>query len=306
MIGAIVALALAAAPPDSSLIPGNPVVFAGHQSAVMTVAFAPDGKTLASGSFDRTVRVWDVATQKVVHTLTGPKDNVTTIAYSPDGTILAAGDAGLTVTLWSMPDGKLLRVMHNAEPIAHVVFSPDGKRLAAGGVTGTGEVFQVADGKELFEIRVRTPTYTKDGKLIAGVTHGGAFRLYDAAKGKEKKDVKGTTPTSSLLSGDGKLLFAYSGNDKEVIVVDAAKGERTGTIGGATQGISSLAISADGKLLAAASVDKQVRVYDAATKVEIGRVPIERTGFVAFSPDATRLVVGDGAVVKLFPVPKAP
>ena len=127
--------------------------------------------------------------------------------------------------------------MHNAEPIAHVVFSPDGKLLACGGIGGTSEVFAVADGKELYEVRVRTPAFTKDGKAVVGISKVGSLLEYDSATGKQKKELKGTTPNSSLLSADSKQLFAYSGSGKDVIVIDAATGASTGAFSGATMGI---------------------------------------------------------------------
>ena len=86
-------------------------------------------------------------------------------------------------------------------------------------------------------------------------------------------------------------------------MVDAATGASVGTFSGATLGLSSIAITTDGTLFAAASEDHVVRIYDAATRVLLRKVPLERVGFVAFSPDKSLLAVGDGVLVKLFELP---
>ena len=302
----LVTLLLCGSPVDPALVPGAPRLLVGHTGSVVALAFSADGKTLATSGFDRTVRVWDVAAGKLLLALTGPKESVESVAISPDGKLLAAGDGALAITLWSLPEGKVVRVMHNAEPIALVTFSPDGKLLAAGGMGGTGEVFSVADGKELFEVRTRTPAFSKDGKTIVGTSKAGSLLVIDAANGKVKKEAKGIAPASSVPTADCKLVYAWNAREKNVITLDGTTGAALAPLSDATLGISSVAISSDGSLLATASEDKTVRIYDLAKKAVVQKLPLEKIGFVTFSPDKSMIAVGDGAMVKLFKLSATP
>jgi WD40 repeat protein len=78
----------------------------GHTSLVLSVAYSPDGKTLASGSKDQTIKLWDVTTGKEQATLKGHTDLVTSVAYSPDGKTLASGGGDQTIKLWDVATGK--------------------------------------------------------------------------------------------------------------------------------------------------------------------------------------------------------
>jgi WD40 repeat protein len=114
--------------------PLSPLV--GHLDIVMSMSFSPDGKSLASGSIDRTVKIWDLAREQVVHTLSGHSMWVLSVAYSPDGRTLAAG-IGTTVRLWDAKSGDELASLHRSFGVNSVAFSRDGKTLVAGHADGS-------------------------------------------------------------------------------------------------------------------------------------------------------------------------
>ena len=116
----------------------------GHTALVCSVTFSPDGRLLASGSWDETIKLWEVATGRAIRTLSGHTDYVHSVAFSPDGKLLASGSYGKTITLWDVATGNTVRTLfsHAAE-VYSVTFSPDGKLLASSSADHTIKLWEV-------------------------------------------------------------------------------------------------------------------------------------------------------------------
>src|SRR6266498_2567492 len=110
----------------------------GHDSSVKSVAFSPDGKTLASGSDDRTVKLWDAQTRQELATLRGHDDYVNSVAFSPDGKTLASASEDKAVKLWyAQTRQEMATLKREGVMFISVAFSPDGKTIASGSGNNT-------------------------------------------------------------------------------------------------------------------------------------------------------------------------
>jgi WD40 repeat protein len=128
------------------------------------LVFSPDGRTLASASWDNTITLWDVATGKALRSLSGLTDISGPLAFSPDGRTLASGVGDTAIELWDVTTGQALRTLtgHTDEPLS-VAFSPDGKTLASGGYDNTIKLWDVASGKLLSTFGVPNPPSDNTG-----------------------------------------------------------------------------------------------------------------------------------------------
>ncbi|MBT9156007.1 MAG: hypothetical protein DDT37_00982 [Firmicutes bacterium] len=245
-----------------------PSVLRGHEDAVDSVSFSPDGRLLASGSKDQTVRLWEVSTGKELSILRGHEDPVSPVAFSPDGRLLASGSEDKTVRLWEVSSGKELSILRGHEwYVDSVAFSPDGRLLASGSWDNTVRLWEVSSGKELSVLRnhcnyVISVSFSPDGRLLASGSRDETVRLWEVSSGKELSALRGheDTVTSVSFSPDGRLLASGS-QDKTVRLWEVSSGKELSVLRGHERGVDSVAFSPDGRLLASGSWDNTVRLW---------------------------------------------
>jgi WD40 repeat protein len=287
----------------------------GDYGGVISVSFSPDGKTLASGSLDKTVKLWDVGTGKELNTLKGHLDEVRSVSYSPDGKTLASASYDRTVKLWDVVTGKeLITLNGHQERVNSVSFSPDGKTLASGSDDTTVKLWDVVTGKELKTLkghqeRVNSVSFSPDGKTLASGsddTTDTTVKLWDVVTGKELITLNGHqySVLSVSFSPDGKTLASAS-YDRTVKLWDVVTGKELITLNGHQERVNSVSFSPDGKTLASGSDDRTVKLWDVVTGKELNTLKGHQYSVlsVSFSPDGKTLASGsDDTTVRIWEV----
>ncbi|KFX92992.1 hypothetical protein V490_05046 [Pseudogymnoascus sp. VKM F-3557] len=288
---------------------GTLTTILGHTAKVRHIAFSPDGKLLATASFDRTVRLWDLATRKTLRVLEH-NNLVRAIAFSPDGNFLARASNNMTIdwsiNIWDLVSGKGVKTQNPIGSIGFVdsiAYSPDGKMLASTSSNGMVRLWDPATGWALRNllydrVEARDIAFSADGRLLASAWGDGVVKLWDPHTGCEMGTFVAHNGCASAIafSPDGQLLASASFDDNIVKIWDPATGIKRQTSLGHVQGITSIAFSPDG-LLASSSYDKTVTLWDPTTGMRKGELVgcSEGARVISFSPDGSLLACATDA-----------
>ncbi len=274
----------------------------GHTAKVRRLAWTRDGRRLASASYDRAIRIWDVGERQCIFVLKGHKGHVKSVSWSPDSTVLASGAVDRTAQIWSAETGEeLARLDGHTSQVWTVVFSPDGTRVAsAGGIDRTVRIWDVSD---LLPCRERPVPSTLDAYVVRQTATVGRrprrtppalwLPRLENASDRVLGELKGTNLSSAggvAILPDSRRL-AIGQEDGVVRLVDLVSGvdlwsdeQHRSAI------IKAVTCSPLGTRIASASSDQRVRIWNVANgeAVSVGRHDGSVTD-VCFSPDGDRL-----------------
>ncbi len=309
-----VVLPTAATPPAGAFGPGAAaplklVLAAGPLAPVDAVAYSPDGRRLAVGSYGR-VTVWDLAGARVEKVLTNVLAAVNDVRFSPDGTLLAVaggqpsakGDLRLFETAGWKPRAVL---SGHEDVVASVAFSPDGKHLASASFDKTVRVWDLVSLKAELVVTghsdfVYALAYSPDGKWLASAGKDRSVKVVEADSGKSRRTLGGMDQDvlAVAVSRDGGRIVS-AGYEPALHWWDAKTGERIRLQSGHGVAVNELCFSGDGKLLASAGGDGTVRLWDGASGSPLRTLQAGSLVYaVALSPDGKQVAAGcfDGLV----------
>jgi WD40 repeat protein len=271
-------------------------------SRVLSIAFSPDGHTLAGGTESKEIKLWDPRTGGLRLKLSGHKDAVSSVSIAADGRTLASGSDDQTVRLWDSQTGAQTGVLnHPGETIASAVLSPNGE-LVAGGQGADVLVFDVKTGalkKTLsgHRERVNALQFSSDGRMLVSGSDDGTVVLWEVATEEAELTLPASSSSvTSVAIEPGGSLIAGGSDDSSVSVFDTRTGNLVHRLDKHEGMVNALSFSGDGRWLSTAGDDRKVIIWDTTSWKSKHTMRVEDfpASSLAFSPDSQILASGSG------------
>lgn len=281
-------------------IPDPVSEFIGHTDKVSSVAFSPDGLRFVSGSWDKTVKIWDAETGEELKEFVGHRKKVYCTAYSPNGKRIASGGSDRWIIVWDVKIEKEIKTLkgHNGT-IYSVAFDRDSLRIVSGSADRTIKIWNIKTGKAIniptaHKKVVNAVAFSPDGSQIASGSADTTVKIWNASTGDYIRTLNGHSNivNSVAYSSDGNQIVSGS-SDNTVIVWFAKTGTKMLTFKGHRSDVFSAAFSPKKSLIASGS-KKTVKIWETRK----GRIIKTLEGYTEgvtsldFSPDGRRIVFG--------------
>jgi len=281
-----------------------------HDDRVWDVVFSPDGSKIVSGSSDKTVKLWDAETGKILKSFEGHLNSVRDVDFSPDGSKVVSVSRDRTIKFWNVENGKMLNSIVIGNNIAAwcVTFSPDGKKIVSGNSDNSVKVWDVRSGKLLKTVvghknSVRSVAVSPDGTKIISGSRDSTIKVWDMKSGKELntfKNHKDSVVSVNFSPDGGKIVSgSYDGTAK---ISDLQTGKVLKTLKDHKDAIWSVNFSPDGKEVLSGSFDNTIRLWDLETGKTLKVFDHKASVYsAAFSKDGNSIVSGSsGKTIKLW------
>ncbi len=300
-----------------ALSPGSQIALNGHEGPVTDIVYSPDGSLIATASLDGSIRIWDAADGTPIRTMTGHGGGINSIAFSPDGQLIVSGSDDRTARLWSVADGSpLLTLTPLMESrVVEVEFSPDGSLVAIGGNRCVVELRRVPSGilsrtivplgcapgnpggsVDFWGLEFSndgTRVLTGDGRPCCG---GGILQWTQTGEYMPPNVLKtGIVVVRDLaLSPDGSEIALALVGLSDFWLLDAETGETKAVLPDHVFRVNDVEYSPDGSLIASASNDTGIGLWNASDGVLLRMLQGHRmqATAIAFSPDGSMLASG--------------
>ena len=274
----------------------------GHSGSVNSVAISPNGKIIASGSEDKTIKIWNLNTGTLLRTLTEHSWSVYSIAISPDGQTLASGSGDTTIKLWNLNTGDLIHTIPSESNVDALAFSPDGQMLLSGSDHPSTCAFWDLRKGEFSEapcIGVCSVAISPDGYTVVNGRADGIIQIR-YLKEKHRTFLGHSSSVNSVAVSPDSQLVASGSNDKTIKIWNLCTGELLRILTGHVEPVKSVAISPDGQSLVSGSWDKTIKIWNIYTG-KLLQTLFGHSGWVksvAITPDGRILVSGslDGTI----------
>ena len=280
----------------------------------LSVAFSPDGKTIASGACDHTIVVWDALAGKKLRSLKGHTDGVLSVAFSPDGKVLASGGLDQSIKLWDPESGKQTRSFDpHIREIWSIALSPNGNVIAEGRSDGSVKVWDTRTHTRLRSFkgharRISALAFSPDGRALASGGADNKIKLWNIATGKLIFTVMPNVDpdkcwseicprlTSIAFNPNGRLIASGGrsgqGGDFPITLWDARTGKKLRSLSeGSNASYERVVFSPDGKMILATSESNTVSLWNVLTGKLINSFEVADTGALTVSPDGTVIAV---------------